>query len=72
MRALRPGRRRAPRRTDEDFYRDLARSEVRHQELYLDLAGRYFAQDAVASRMDEILSIEARVLEALPVRAALY
>lgn len=55
-----------------DFYRDLARSEVRHQELYLDLAGRYFAQDAVASRMDEILSIEARVLEALPVRAALY
>ena len=54
------------------FYRDLARAEVRHQELYIDLARRYFDRAAVAARLDEILDHEARVLSELPIRAALY
>lgn len=54
------------------FYRDLARAEVRHQDLYLGLARRYFDPAAVASRLDEILELEARVLAQLPVRPALY
>jgi tRNA-(ms[2]io[6]A)-hydroxylase len=56
----------------KDFYRELARSEVRHQELYLDLARLYFAEDAVAARLEELLEAEALVIAQLPVRPALY
>ena len=56
----------------KDFYRDLARSEVRHQELYLDLARTYFAEAEVGARLETILEAEASVLSALPVRPALY
>ncbi len=54
------------------FYRELARAEVRHQELYIDLARRYFEEREAAARLDEILDHEARVLGELPIRAALY
>jgi tRNA-(ms[2]io[6]A)-hydroxylase len=56
----------------KEFYRDLARSEVRHQELYLDLARLYFAADVVAARLEELLDVEARVMAELPIRASLY
>jgi tRNA-(ms[2]io[6]A)-hydroxylase len=56
----------------KEFYRDLARAEVRHQDLYLGLARRYFDPAAVATRLEEILELEARVLAQLPVRPALY
>ena len=56
----------------KDFYRDLARSEVRHQETYLDLARLYFAPGDVAARLEALLDAEARVMESLPVRATLY
>jgi tRNA 2-(methylsulfanyl)-N6-isopentenyladenosine37 hydroxylase len=56
----------------KDFYRELARAEVRHQDLYIGLAELYFDGDEVASRLEEILDAEARVLAGLPVRAALY
>jgi tRNA 2-(methylsulfanyl)-N6-isopentenyladenosine37 hydroxylase len=56
----------------KDFYRGLARSEVRHQETYLQLARTYFAAGDVASRLDELLDAESRILAELPVRAALY
>ena len=39
----------------KDFYRELARSEVRHQELYIDLARLYFAAGPVAERLEELL-----------------
>lgn len=56
----------------KDFYRDIARSEVRHQELYVDLARRYFPAEAVAARLDELLGAEAQVIAGLPLRAAIY
>lgn len=56
----------------KEFYRELARAEVRHQDFYVDLARRYFDEAAVAARLEEILENEAGVLAALPVRAALY
>ena len=56
----------------KDFYRDLARAEVRHQHLYLGLADLYFDRAEVAARLEEILEVEARVIAELPVRAALY
>jgi tRNA-(ms[2]io[6]A)-hydroxylase len=56
----------------KDFYRDLARAEVRHQTLYLGLAELYFDGDEVDSRLEQILDAEARILAELPVRPALY
>jgi tRNA-(ms[2]io[6]A)-hydroxylase len=56
----------------KDFYREIARSEVRHHELYLDLARIYFERASVATRLGEILDIESRIIGELPVRAALY
>ena len=56
----------------QDFYRDLARSEVRHQELYRDLARTYFAEADVDARLEEILEAEAAVIRELPIRPALY
>jgi len=55
-----------------EFYRELARSEVRHHETYLDLARKYFSPDEVDRRLDQLLSIEAAIVKRLPVRAALY
>jgi tRNA-(ms[2]io[6]A)-hydroxylase len=56
----------------KDFYRELARSEVRHQGLFLELAGAYFDEAAVAARREALLDAEAGVIAALPIRAALY
>jgi tRNA-(ms[2]io[6]A)-hydroxylase len=56
----------------QDFYRELARSEVRHHETYLDLARTYFGAEDVERRLAELLEVEARIVESLPVRAALY
>ena len=57
---------------DREFYREIARAEVRHQELYLHLAGLYFEAAAVEARLDALLAVEARIVGELPVRAALY
>ena len=56
----------------KDFYRDLARTEVRHQELYLGLARTYFGEPAADARLEVILQIEAGVVAELPVSPALY
>jgi tRNA-(ms[2]io[6]A)-hydroxylase len=61
-----------PEGSERDFYRDIARAEVRHQELYVELAREYFPGDEVAARLAELLSAEARIVEALPLRPALY
>ena len=61
-----------PEGAERDFYREIARAEVRHQELYLELAGEYFPAPEVEARLDALLSAEARVVAALPIRPALY
>ena len=58
--------------SERDFYRDLARAEVRHQELYVRLAHEYFPAAEVGARLDALLSAEARIVAELPVRPALY
>jgi tRNA 2-(methylsulfanyl)-N6-isopentenyladenosine37 hydroxylase len=55
-----------------EFYRELARSEVRHHETYLELARKYFAAEEVERRLGELLQVEAEIMKSLPVRAALY
>ena len=56
----------------KELYRELARSEVRHQEMYIDLACLYFEPGAVAERLEELLAVEALVMASLPLRASLY
>jgi tRNA-(ms[2]io[6]A)-hydroxylase len=56
----------------KELYQDLARSEVRHHELYLALARRYFLAETVEDRLEELLAVEARVVADLPARAAMY
>jgi tRNA 2-(methylsulfanyl)-N6-isopentenyladenosine37 hydroxylase len=55
-----------------DFYADITRSEARHHGLFLRLARSYFDENAIATRLDELLDAEARILEGLPLRAALH
>ena len=56
----------------KDFYRNLALSEVRHQELYVGLAERYFQREDVSRRLSELVRVEAAAVSELPIRAALY
>jgi tRNA-(ms[2]io[6]A)-hydroxylase len=54
------------------FYRSIARSEERHFELFLSLAQQYVDADTIAQRWNELLDIEAALVTALPIRAALH
>jgi tRNA-(ms[2]io[6]A)-hydroxylase len=54
------------------FYQSIARSEERHFELFLDLAGKYLDQRMIEKRWDELLDIEAALVASLPIRAALH
>ena len=54
------------------FYEAIARSEERHYELFLELAGLYFETPVVEARWSELLEDEAAIVRALPLRAALH
>jgi tRNA-(ms[2]io[6]A)-hydroxylase len=54
------------------FYQSIARSEERHYELFLRLAGLYLEQETIAARWDELLDIEAALVAGLPIQAALH
>lgn len=54
------------------FYQSIARSEERHYELFLELAGKYLDQAMIAQRWQELLDIEAGIVAGLPLRAALH
>ena len=54
------------------FYESLARSEARHYELFLNLAKEYFPGKVIQARWQQILDIEANIVNNLPIRAALH
>ena len=54
------------------FYQSIARSEERHYELFLELAGKYLDPQTIAKRWDELLDIEAAIVTGLPIHAALH
>jgi tRNA-(ms[2]io[6]A)-hydroxylase len=53
-------------------YLDLARAESRHHGLFFRLARQYFSESVVQCRADELLEAEARIVEKLPLRAAVH
>ncbi len=56
----------------QQFYQSIARSEERHFELFLNLAGKYLAVSDIDYRWNELLDIEAAIVAELPLRAALH
>ena len=61
--------------TDPDlkkFYRAISASENRHWQLFVNLAGHYFAADEVNSRLAELCAAEGEIVATLPARAALH
>jgi tRNA-(ms[2]io[6]A)-hydroxylase len=55
-----------------DFYCQIAASEARHNEVFIELAHAYFPSDKIDSRLDSLLDAEASILVALEIRAALH
>jgi len=56
----------------KDFYLAITASEDKHKDLFVELALKYFDEDVVYQRLDELLDFEAKIVEALPFRAALH
>jgi len=56
----------------KDFYTEITRSEARHHGLFVRLAREYFPTDRVDKRLDELLEAEAKIVDALPLRAAVH
>ena len=47
------------------FYKEIAASEARHDEIFIGLARSYFDEDQVAHRLGELLDFEAEIMLAL-------
>ena len=58
--------------TLKSFYTEIAQSEARHHTLFIDLASEYFANEAIAERVDFWVDQDARILAALPVLPILH
>ena len=54
------------------FYDSIARSEDKHQDLFVDLAKHYFDPGLVDKRLDELLVIESNIVRKLPIKSALH
>ena len=56
----------------QSFYHEITQSEAKHHTLFVDLAGQYFAEDEIATRLSELLEVEADIAASLPISAALH
>ena len=54
------------------FYDSITRSELAHQDLFLQLAEQYVDSTRVRKRLDELLIAEAAIVRELPIRLALH
>ncbi len=54
------------------LYAELAKSEYGHQKLFVQLAKAVEAEEVVERRLDELLAEEAKLVERLPLRAAVH
>jgi tRNA 2-(methylsulfanyl)-N6-isopentenyladenosine37 hydroxylase len=55
-----------------EFYDQLARVEARHNILFVRLAHGYLNGDEVDNRLDQLLDIEAKIVESLPVNGLVH
>ncbi|ARN74961.1 tRNA-(ms[2]io[6]A)-hydroxylase [Oceanicoccus sagamiensis] len=56
----------------KNFYSSITRSEQRHEGLMVDMALLYFDRAEVMARLQALIEIEAGIVAALPIRAALH
>lgn len=56
----------------KEFYHHLWASEAKHGHIFVKMLLPYYAEGPVYRRLDELVAIEAEVLNALPLRAALH
>lgn len=56
----------------KSFYHKLWTTEAKHGNIYVKFALKYFDEDAVYKRLQELTLIEAEVLAKLPIKAALH
>lgn len=56
----------------KETYLDVTRAEARHHALFYRLAKRYFDEDQVKARSDQLLDAEAAIVEQLPLRPAVH
>lgn len=56
----------------KDTYMEVTRAEARHHALFFRLARRYFPQERIEARADELLRGEAAIVDALPLRARVH
>ncbi len=54
------------------FYDAITRSEGKHFELFLNLASDFISEEAMQTRLEQLLSAEADILNALPFQPALH
>ena len=54
------------------FYNSITKSELEHQDLFLQLAEQYFDPEEVRPRLDQLLQEEAAIVSNLPFRLALH
>lgn len=54
------------------FYEDICTSEERHQELFFQLASKYFPTEEINPRLNQLLDIEAKLVSSLTDRPALH
>ncbi len=56
----------------QQFYLRLARAEVSHKNLFVDMALKYFDEKTVLNRLNEFLVLEDVAIRAVPVRALVH
>jgi len=54
------------------FYKKLWTSEAKHGNLFVDLALKYWNEDVIYNRLNELNEIEGKICKELPIRAALH
>ena len=54
------------------FYHELWASEARHGEVFVEMALQYFPEEDVYSRLDWMTQEEAKIIQDLPIKAALH
>lgn len=57
---------------DKELYISIAKSEAKHQNLFIELALEYFDQATVDERLHQVLDAEAKICAELPIRSALH